>query len=151
LVPPPTRTAYLSRILSPGAVLRVSRIFAPVPATVRTKARVAVAMPHMRWKRFRAVRSAMRIDLRDPAISASFVPGTTSSPSAVRAVKESPGSTARKVSRKVSSPARTRPALATARALPVSSPVRMALHVTSPGPMSSARAARISRRRRVFS
>ena len=31
LVPPPHRTAYLSRTRSPGAVLRVSRIVVPVP------------------------------------------------------------------------------------------------------------------------
>ena len=61
LTPPPQRTAYFSSARSPGSVLRVSRIRAPVPATASTQARVAVAMPDRWVSRFSAVRSAVSI------------------------------------------------------------------------------------------
>ena len=43
--PPPQRTAYFWNALSPGVVLRVSQICAPVPATASAYSRVSVAMP----------------------------------------------------------------------------------------------------------
>src|SRR6266540_4268504 len=43
--PPPARTAYLASWRSPGSVLRVSRITAPVPSTAATNAAVSMATP----------------------------------------------------------------------------------------------------------
>ena len=58
LRPPPAATAAFSSARSPGVVLRVSRMRAPVPATASTKRAVRVAMPE-RWPRkLSAVRSA---------------------------------------------------------------------------------------------
>ena len=45
LVPPPAATAAFSSARSPGVVLRVSRIRAPVPATASTYRAVSVAIP----------------------------------------------------------------------------------------------------------
>ena len=58
LRPPPAATAAFSSARSPGVVLRVSRMRAPVPATASTKRAVRVAIPE-RWPRkLSAVRSA---------------------------------------------------------------------------------------------
>ena len=70
-VPPPHRTAYFSSSRQPGVVLRVSRIFAGEPAAASTNFRVSVATPLSRWRKFRAVRSAARIDRSGPATVAS--------------------------------------------------------------------------------
>ncbi len=75
--PPPSRTACRSKGRRPGAVLRVSRIRQPVPSTASTKRRVAVAMPHMRCRRFNATRSAVRIARARPERYASGVAGAT--------------------------------------------------------------------------
>src|SRR6266540_1512262 len=65
--PPPARTAYLASWRSPGSVLRVSRITAPVPSTAATNAAVSVATPE-RWpSRLSSVRSAASTTLAGPA------------------------------------------------------------------------------------
>ena len=66
LVPPPAATAAFSSARSPGVVLRVSRIRAPVPSTACTQRAVSVATPDSRWRKFSAVRSAVRIAARRP-------------------------------------------------------------------------------------
>ena len=45
VVPPPQRTAYFCSARSPGTVLRVSRMRAPVPSTASTHRRVSEATP----------------------------------------------------------------------------------------------------------
>ena len=77
LTPPPHRTAYFSSARSPGVVLRVSRITAPVPATASTQRRVSVAMPD-RWdSRLSVVRSAVRSSRVGPSRSATPRPRAT--------------------------------------------------------------------------
>ena len=60
------RTAYFSSARSPGVVLRVSRIVAPVPSSASTNRRVSVAMPERRPRRLSAVRSPVRTARRGP-------------------------------------------------------------------------------------
>ena len=57
--PPPQVTAYFSNRRQPGVVLRVSRICARVPLTASTNWAVSVAMPQSRWRKFSATRSAL--------------------------------------------------------------------------------------------
>ncbi len=81
LRPPPQRTAYFSNARSPGRVLRVSRIAAPVPSTASTHRRVAVATPERWHSRFSAVRSAVSRARTGPATVRTASPGLTWSPS----------------------------------------------------------------------
>src|SRR6266511_1756353 len=75
--PPPARTAYLASWRSPGSVLRVSRITAPVPSTAATNAAVSVATPE-RWpSRLSSVRSAASTTLAGPATWPSSPPAAT--------------------------------------------------------------------------
>ena len=74
-VPPPTATAYLSRVRQPGSVFRVSTIATPVPATASTKRRVWVATPQRRASKFSAVRSPARIVWAEPASPQQELPG----------------------------------------------------------------------------
>src|SRR6266540_3700463 len=79
--PPPARTAYLASWRSPGSVLRVSRITAPVPSTAATNAAVSVATPE-RWpSRLSSVRSAASTTLAGPATWPSSPPAATRRPS----------------------------------------------------------------------
>ncbi len=81
LQPPPIRTAYLSKILSPGIVFRVSVIRVFVPFTASTAAAVWVAIPEARCIRFSAVRSPVRMLRALPLISAIISPFLIRSPS----------------------------------------------------------------------
>src|SRR5258706_15440517 len=80
-IAPPTAVACFSSIRKLGVVFRGSRIFTPVPSSARTYARVSVATPDSRWRKFSATRSALRIARARPRISAIRTPGLTSLPS----------------------------------------------------------------------
>ncbi|OQA32496.1 MAG: hypothetical protein BWY56_02239 [Acidobacteria bacterium ADurb.Bin340] len=114
--PPPQRTAYFSRSFSPGVVLRVSRIRAPVPATASTKAFVRVAVPESRWSRFSITLSPSRMAREEPESSKATWPFDNDWPSSAAASSRSSGSTRRNTSRATGRPATTRSALATTRA-----------------------------------
>ena len=92
LRPPPQRTAYFSSARSPGVVLRVSRISAPVPSIASTKRRVSVAIPDRRPRRLSAVRSPVRTARVRPEMRASSAGCSKRSPSAADDAKETFGS-----------------------------------------------------------
>lgn len=107
LSPPPQRTAYFCATRSPGRVLRVSRMRAPVPATAATWRAVVVAVPDRVCRKFSEVRSALtRLRLR-PCRIASTVPAVTASPSATRQLMVTSGSSARWVASNHGRPAMT--------------------------------------------
>ena len=81
LTPPPQRTANFSRERRPGVVLRVSRTWALVPSRASAHARVAVAMPDRRHRRFSALRSAVSRSRVRVVTVRSFWPASTRSPS----------------------------------------------------------------------
>ena len=66
LTPPPARTACFSRTRRVGVVLRVSSTVT-VPPLASTKRRVSVAIPDSRWRKFKAVRSAVNSAVAKPA------------------------------------------------------------------------------------
>ena len=102
-----------------------------------------VAIPHIRCKRLRATRSAVRMLDRLPLTVARTVPRATFAPSSSDVEKARPASRNRKASRKTPSPATTRSSLARAAAVPFSVPERAQAVVTSPERMSSSRARRM--------
>src|SRR6185436_5134963 len=79
--PPPSRTASLSVVRRPGAVLRVSRMTAFVDETASTNMRVNVAIPDIRPRKFSATRSPVRSARAGPSTSASTVRRVTLEPS----------------------------------------------------------------------
>ena len=140
LRPPPAATAAFSSARSPGVVLRVSRMRAPVPATASTKRAVRVAMPE-RWPRkLSAVRSATSSAAAGPLASSTSAgtpsrhwPSTTS-----RSTCSTPHW--RIVSSTRSNPKATPASFCTIRARARASLGTVAAVVTSPAPTSSARA-----------
>ncbi|OGD72516.1 MAG: hypothetical protein A2Y64_03210 [Candidatus Coatesbacteria bacterium RBG_13_66_14] len=90
---PPTRTAYLSSSRQPGRVLRVSTSrggegerepsgsASQARRSSADQARETVATPHIRPRKFNAVRSAARIERRQPFTTAKTVPPSSRSPS----------------------------------------------------------------------
>ena len=140
LVAPPEAAAAFSRRRRPGVVLRVSRILAPVPAMASANRRASVATPERRWMKFSAVRSAVRIGAAGPVTVRAAVPFSRRVPSAWWISISSVGPTRRKTSAAVAVPARMQSWRAMRRAVAVA-PGRVKWRaVTSPGPMSSARA-----------
>ena len=123
-------------------VLRVSRIFARVPATASTKRRVRVAMPDMRWRKLSATRSAVRMPRAGPSMDAIRLPGAKRSPSRARAPQAMAPSVSWNTAKATSRPAMTRSCLATKAAAARCSAGTVASVVTSPSPTSSASAAR---------
>src|SRR5207245_8171396 len=147
-VAPPISTVYFARKRSSGVVLRVSRMRARVPSTASTKRRVRVATPHVRWRKLRATRSAVRRARARPVTEPRTVPGKKRSPSRASGSQRTAGSSAWNAARATSMPATISSCFATrspqARALSgtVTSVVR------SPRPRSSSSAARTRARTR---
>ncbi len=88
--PAAARTAYFSSARSPGRVLRVSRITAPVPATASAQVLVAVAIPDRWVRKLSMVRSAPSAATASPATRSTASPGRDPAPSATSAVPETP-------------------------------------------------------------
>ena len=147
-VPPPTDTARFSSRRRSGVVLRVSRIFAFVPATASTNPRVMVAMPDMRCRKFRATRSPVRMPRADPVTDAIALPASKRSPSRARVSQSIFGSTTRNTSRATSRPATTKDCLATKTPVACASASTVASVVASRVPTSSSMAWRTMRRTR---
>ena len=106
-LPPPAATAYLSSARSPGAVLRVSRIWALVPLTASTYFDVNVAIPLMRCRKLSAVRSAIRILARLPVTVPAHSPLSTAFPSYISSTVSSVASTLRNTAIATGRPAST--------------------------------------------
>ena len=97
----------VQRPQAPGAVLRVSSTRTGRPSTAATKAAARVAMPHIRCRKFSAVRSAVRMDRADPVHGQQRVAGPTRSPSATSGRPGRSGSTWPKTSAATGIPATT--------------------------------------------
>src|SRR5882672_2476605 len=143
-IAPPTAVACFSSIRKLGVVFRVSRIFTPVPSTARTYARVSVATPDSRWRKFSATRSALRIARARPRISAIRTPGLTSVPSGTAHWISASGSSSVNASAATAFPARMPFPRASmcARTRALGSTTTSV--VASPPPMSSVSAIRTS-------
>src|SRR6266508_2334173 len=140
--PPPSATAMRSNTRNPGAVFRVSRMRQPVPETASTNALVAVAIPHMRWRRFKATRSAVSTARARPEILARMASGWTEFPAAASSFHESPGSSSSNVRRATERPETTQALRATNRPRARDPDGTVHSVVTSPAPTSSARSSR---------
>ena len=122
---------------SPGVVLRVSRMTAPVPAMASTYLRVSVATPDRRIRKFSAVRSAVMMLAAEPVTVASAAPAGTSWPSRATGLNLSEASTSRNVSPAMSMPEMMPGALATMAARAPTFEGTALSVVTSPVPTSS--------------
>ena len=138
--PPPSRTASLSVILRPGAVLRVSRMIACVVETASTNLRVKVAIPDMRPRKFRAVRSPVRSARAGPSTSARTVRLVTFDPSSTFARNSTLSFKASITCFATISPATTPSCLATIRPRSDAFAGTIVSVVTSPVPISSSSA-----------
>ena len=74
---PPQRTAYFCDALKPGIVFRVQHILASVWVIRDTNREVRVMIPGADGMKFKAVRSADKMDLASPDTDAITVPGVT--------------------------------------------------------------------------
>src|SRR5690606_20845952 len=135
----------------PGTVLRVSSRRIRSPANASTQARVSVAIPHRRCRKFSAVRSAVRMARTGPSTSPKTRPGSTTRPSSTKKWTWHRGSNRRKVRRAASSPATTSRSLHRKLALATWSAGTSASVVRSPGPTSSASARSMRRSSRSIS
>ena len=143
LAPPPARTAYFSSTRSVGVVLRVSKMAAR-PAAASTKRRVRVAVPDMRCRKLRAVRSALSSAAALPVMRKISSPAAQRSPSRRRRSTSAPGSSCTKASTATSTPASTQAPFATR------SPVaRCAAGIVAPVVTSSRQASSASARRTI--
>jgi hypothetical protein len=106
-VPPPQRTAYFCARRRPGRVLRVSTIFARVPATASTYLRVTVAVPESSCRKFSAGRSALSSARVSASISHSIWPAWMRAPSAACQRMRVPGVERRKQASNQAAPQRT--------------------------------------------
>jgi hypothetical protein len=106
-IPPPHRTAYFSSSRSPGRVLRVSRMTAPVPSTASTQRRVAVATPERWQSRLSAVRSAVSRPRTGARTTSAGSPGTSREPSGNAESTSNPGTTSSRTRRATGAPAST--------------------------------------------
>src|SRR5690606_24760518 len=136
----PTAVAYSSSTRQPGSVLRVSSTRQPVPSTAFAKRRARVATPHMRCRKFSAVRSAARIERSEPRTTSSGRSRSRASPSGHSRFVSSAGSTAANTASAIGSPQTTSASRASTTASPVASARSTASEVTSPVPRSSASA-----------
>ena len=142
LAPPPQRTAYRSSTRSPGVVLRVSVMRAPVPSTRATNSAVFVAMALIRWTRFRATRSASSTARAFPETLASAVPAAKAAPSATRSSTAASGSVSFIAAANTSPPLSTPGTRAARTAVARASAGISVCEVMSPYGASSSRAAR---------
>src|SRR5690606_11183725 len=130
-------TAYFCARRSPGRVLRVSTIFARVPATASTKRRVTVAVPDSNCRKLSAVRSAVSSTRARAMISHSSCPALTVSPSFTCQCTTAAGLSAAKAASNQAVPQITASSRVMTRPrASVSGAIRRA--VRSPVPMSSA-------------
>src|ERR1017187_204287 len=147
LTPPPHLTAYFSRALSPGRVLRVSLMRALVPDTASTHFLVKGAMPD-RWViKFSAVRSAVRIARSGPSTVMRTAPASTITPSSMLLPADpSPAPTSWKAASATARPAMTPGARATTSAVPeIPGGIVAAVVTSGPSARSSARPAWMTR------
>src|ERR1051325_5151919 len=146
LRPPPQATAYFSKRRQPGVVLRVSRILACVPRTLAANCAVSVATPERRWTKFSATRSALRIARAGPEIFIRPAPALIRWPSRTRRLVCTRGESFRNAVSANAKPATTSDSRARRTAAAVAVGGTVANVVTSPLPMSSARADSTARR-----
>src|SRR5262249_5963293 len=71
------RTAYFSKVRSPGVVFLVSKTLQGRSFTASTYFRVKVAVPDKRWKNLKRVRSARNRAARGPPASPHYFPVLT--------------------------------------------------------------------------
>ncbi len=105
-----------------------------------TKRPVSVATPDRCWRKFRATRSALRIERTGPCTSSTGLPAGAGPPEGMRIAVRSRASTRAKTSAAVSTPATMASCLATIRARPTCPSGTNQAAVMSPAPISSARA-----------